>query len=275
MPLASQLKPEDRIMALFVGDSGAGKSCAAAFFASLGRVKWMALTKRVYGIMGHPLIKGNEELLKNIDISFFDAKGGFKALDDDLEMMLIKGPNIGYKTIVFEDYTTASDLLQDDAFKWTALLKGKEGQPASWHKKLGSIDLPGLDEFAYEDKAFKDITLALNALPCNIIVMVHWSDRFVDGKADGRKISLRNATIPKVVKWFNEVWFFEKRIVPKILKGEMAQVPNYSCVFENDLARTSFPALKEQHSINWTDKDFYALVTEQLNSQGEPNVTKR
>lgn len=261
MPLATQLKPEDRLMSLFVGDSGSGKSCATAFLASLGKVKWMALTKRVYGIMGHPLIKGNEELLKNIDITFYDAKGGFKSLDDDLEVLLNKGPNLDYKTVVFEDYTTASDLLQDDAFKWTGLLQGKEGQPASWHKKLGNIDLPGLDEFAYEDKAFKDITLALNALPCNVIVMVHWSDRFIDGKVDGRKISLRNATIPKVVKWFNEVWFFEKKVRPTILRGKAVQIPTYTCVFENDLARTSFPALKEQNSIEWTDKDFWKLVS--------------
>ena len=269
MPLASQLKPEDRIMSLFVGASGDGKSCAAAHFAKIGRVKWFALTKRVYGIMGHPLIGGNEELLKNIDISFYDAKAGFKGIDDDLEMMLVRGPNLGYKTIVFEDFTTASDMLQDDAFKFTGQLKSADGSSGSWHKKLGNIDLPGLDEFAYEDKAFKDITLALNALPCNIICMVHYADRYeVDlekkSKVAGRKISLRNATIPKVMKWFNEVWYFEKKMGASIVNKVAVQTPIYTVCFNNDLARTSFSALKNLGTVDWTNKDFYALVAPHL-----------
>lgn len=269
MPLASQLKPEDRVMALFVGASGDGKSCAAAFFAGIGKVKWMALTRRVYGIMGHPLIRGNQELLKNIDISFYDQQRGFKAIDDDLEMFLMKGPNLGYKTLVFEDFTTASDLLQEDAFKFTGQLKGSDGSSASWHKKLGPVDLPGLDEFAYEDKAFKDITLALNAMPCNIICMVHYADRYeVDldkkPKVAGRKISIRNATIPKVMKWFNEVWYFEKKMGVKIVDKKSVQSPIYTACFDNDLARTSFPALKELGTIDWSDKDFWSLVSPHL-----------
>lgn len=269
MPTADQLKPENRTMALFVGADGSGKSCAAAFFTP--PIKWMALTKRVYGIMGHPLIYQNKEFLKNIDITFYNAKDGFKKIDDDLEILLLKGAQLHYKTIVFEDFTTASDLLQDDGFKFTALLKGKDGDPSSWHKKLGSIDLPGLDEFAYEDKAFKDITLALNAIPCNIICMVHWADRFVDGKVAGRKISLRNATIPKVTKWFNEVWFFDKQMKPKTVKEgdktNLISLPNYTCTFVNDIARTCFPNLP--NSIDWTDKNFYELVKPYIMEQGE------
>jgi len=270
MPLASQLQPENRLMSLFVGASGDGKSCAAAFFP--GKIKWLALTKRVYGIMGHPLIAGNQELLKNIDITFYDATKGFKAIDDDLEMLLMKGQNIGYKTVVVEDFTTASDYLQDDAFRFTGKLINKEGQPASWHKKLGNIDLPGLDEFAYEDKAFKDITLALNAMYCNVVCMVHWTDRYEENKVVGRKISLRNATIPKVVKWFNEVWFFEKKMEPRVIDKQLVSVPTYKCTFENDLARTSFPALKALRSIDWTDKNFFSLVNQHLKLEANTTV---
>lgn len=260
-------------MALFVGDSGSGKSCAAAFLPK--PIKWMALTKRVYGIMGHPLVRGDQELLKGIDITFYDSKGGFKAIDDDLEMLLMQRP-LRYKTIVIEDFTTASDLLQDDAFKFTGLLKGKDGGAGSYHKKLGSVDLPGLDEFAYEDKAFKDITLALNALPCNIVCMVHWADRYevnLEGKPaiSGRKISLRNATIPKVVKWFNEIWYFEKKMKVEQVKEEgvakTVQVPQFHCVFTNDLARTSFHELP--YSIEWTDKNFWEIVSPKLKLQEE------
>ena len=269
MPTANNLQPENRIMALLVGESGSGKSCAAAFLP--GKIKWMALTKRVYGIMGHPLVKMDQELLKNIDITFYDAKGGFKAIDDDLEMLLLKGPNIGYRTVVIEDLTTASDLLQDDAFKFTSLLKGSDGKAGSWHKKLGNVDLPGLDEFAYEDKAFKDITLALNALPCNVVCMVHWTDRYevsLDGspKVAGRKISLRNATIPKVMKWFNEVWYFEKKMTAtSVVEGgvkKMVNSPTFHCTFTNDLARTCFPDLP--YSVEWTDKDFWKVISPSL-----------
>jgi hypothetical protein len=274
MPTADKLQPENRLMALFVGESGSGKSCAAAFLP--GKIKWMALTKRVYGIMGHPLVKGDQELLKNIDITFYDTKGGFKAIDDDLEMLLNAGPNLRYKTIVIEDFTTASDLLQDDAFKFTGMLKNAQGQSSSWHKKLGNVDLPGLDEFAYEDKAFKDITLALNALPCNIICMVHWADRYevsLDGspKVSGRKISLRNATIPKIMKWFNEVWFFEKKIKIGQIKedgvGKTIQIPEFHCTFTNDLARTCFPELP--YSIEWTNRNFWEIVSPKLKLQEE------
>jgi len=267
MPLASQLKPEDRVMSLFVGESGSGKSCAAAFAPK--KIKWMALTKRVYGIMGHPIVK-NAEWLKDIDITFYDAKKGFKAMDDDLEILLMKGHNLGYKTVVFEDFTTASDLLQDDAFQFTGLLKGKDGQSASWHKKFGNIDLPGLDEFAYEDKAFKDITLALNALPCNVICMVHWTDKYIDNKIAGRKISLRNATIPKVVKWFNEVWYFEKGVRATVIDKRTIQLPFYTVSFNNDLARTSFPGLKKLGDVDWTDKDFWSVVQPYIQLEGNP-----
>lgn len=265
MPLASQLTPENRLMALFVGDSGSGKSCAAAFLPK--KILWLALTKRVYGIMGHPLVRGNE-FLKDIEIRFYDAKSGFKGLDDDLEILLTKGPNLGYKTIVLEDLTSASDMLQDDAFKFTRLLKGANGQEGSgsWHKKLGNVDLPGLDEFAYEDKAFKDITLALNAMPCNIVCMVHWADRYEANKVVGRKISLRNATIPKVVKWFNEVWYFEKKVHPQQIMeagvSKTAQVPSFEVTFTNDLARTCFHELPV--SFDWTNQDFYKLIEPKL-----------
>jgi hypothetical protein len=206
-------------------------------------------------------------LLKGIDITFYDSKGGFKAIDDDLEMLLLQKP-LRYKTIVVEDFTTASDLLQDDAFKFTGLLKSSDGKigEGSWHKKLGNIDLPGLDEFAYEDKAFKDITLALNSLPCNVICMVHWADKYEANKVVGRKISLRNATIPKIVKWFNEVWYFEKKITAAQVKEEgiskTVQVPSFEVTFTNDLARTCFPDLP--YSINWTDQDFWKLVEPKL-----------
>jgi hypothetical protein len=124
MPTADKLTPESRIMAIFVGDSGTGKSCAAAFFPK--KILWLALTKRVYGINGHPLIS-KSPMLKDIQVEFFDITKGFKALDDYLELLVNKGPNLGYKTVVLEDFTTASDLLLADAFKWTGQLKNSDG----------------------------------------------------------------------------------------------------------------------------------------------------
>jgi hypothetical protein len=92
--------------------------------------------------------------------------------------------------------------------------------------------------------------------------MVHWADKYEANKVVGRKISLRNATIPKVVKWFNEVWYFEKKIKPAQIKedgiSKTVQIPSFEVTFTNDLARTCFTELP--YSMDWTDKDFYKLV---------------
>jgi hypothetical protein len=128
------------------------------------------------------------------------------------------------------------------------------------------VDLPGLDEYGYEDQAFKDISLALACLPCNVICMVHWTDRYEANKVVGKKISLRNATIPKVVKWFNEIWYFDKTMKASAMKiGDKTQIvkhPNFECYFTNDLARTCFPQLPMQ--LDWTGKNFWEEVNKYL-----------
>lgn len=252
MPAASELKPDGRIVSLFVGDSGAGKSCAAAFFPK--PIKWIAVTTRVAGIIGHPGIRG-QEWLKQISIDYFDITKGFTGIDSCLEVMIAQGNKLPYKTVVFEDFTTTSEILQQDAFKFTSIFKKPEGGLMYWHPQLGRISLPGLGEFAYEDGAFKQICIALNCLPCHVIVMVHWTDRYEKNEVVGKKISLRNATIPKVVKWFNEIWYFERNYSKAAVAGKMVEKCDYDVVFENDLARTCFFELPKR--FTWTDKNFF------------------
>ena len=253
MPLASQLTPDRNAVTLFVGDSGCGKSCATAFYPK--PIKWFDLTKRSAGILGHPLVAQKPAWLDQIDIARIDVSKGFTALDTELEMLTIKNQ---YKTVVVEDFTAASDIFQEEAFRFTGALKDKEGKAISWHKQLGRISLPGLDEFAYEDAAFKSLMTAVAKLNCNVICHVHWTDRYEGNKVVGKKISLRPATVPKVMKWYNEVYYFDKEYKKEVQNNKEVHTTKYKVVFRNEIARTLYTNLPDE--VEWTGQDFYQLL---------------
>jgi hypothetical protein len=234
---------------LFVGEPKTGKTCAAVTFVSPeDPVYVFDIDKRIQGI------RGISSDFSNVEFDQFDITKGFSEIDKKLDLLVAKGKNLPYKLVVYDGFTSTSDILISEAFYWTGKLTDSQGDPISWHKKLGPVDIPGIDEFAFEDQAFKNIILALKSLPCTVICTVHWTERFEKGKPVGKRISLRPATVPKVMKWFDEVYFFEKDFERFYEKGVEKFNTRYIVRFRSDLASTTIQKLPQY--VEWTNKRF-------------------
>ena len=157
---AAELKLDEYIFAMFVGDPNAGKTTAAALFP-----KPMLVFDSDYKfqqVLGHPLIKG-QSWLKDIEII---RPRTIKEIDERLTLLQLKSKkDFPYATILDDSLTAQADLFINEAFQWTKLLVNKEGEAGSFHKKLGPKDLPGFDEWAFETKCFTDLIMALKVLP--------------------------------------------------------------------------------------------------------------
>lgn len=256
MPTPIQdLKPEDRIFALLVGDSGSGKTCTLPYFP--GKKLDLDLDKRWKGILGHKTAPKT-----NIDVHQFKGKDILKEIEDlfnQYEGQMSRGVPFPYSTLMFDGFTAFDQLVCDDAIELVGKNTGGDFKNAG-NKKFGELDLMGWDAFAYELQAFKNIMTALKYIfPCNVLCTAHWTDRYVEGKVVGRDINLRKKIINQVILWFDEVWFFEKE-TSKFLdsKGNPKMETKHYVSFRNDLARTTFVNLPDR--VDWTNKDFYQLL---------------
>src|SRR5687767_8875316 len=85
----------DKFIGLFVGRSGGGKTCAIASIAKKDleagkKTLLIDIDKRGRGILG---LRGilSDDVLRNIEVKQdIDASAGFKALDEHLELFIIK-----------------------------------------------------------------------------------------------------------------------------------------------------------------------------------------
>lgn len=250
------LKPDSRMVSLHVGDSGSGKTCAAACYPK--PVYIFDIDNRVAGLRGYrPAL---EWLANNqIDYDRYPMTAeGLEKLDVQLEKFVNQGWKMKYKTLVFDTVTSLERMTIKYAEKWV-------NSPA---QKFGKFTVPSYTEWGIQLKAFdKFLAEAIPALPCNVVVGAHWADEYEASEPGkpatikvGKKINVRPKLADMVPTYFNEIFFFEKR-VGRVFNEETKKTEEgvtFDCVTRNELARTTY--LTVPNRFEWTNKNFYEIL---------------
>ncbi len=248
-----ELENRDYFCGMFVSHSGAGKSCAVASFARLGKMKIFDLSKRARGILGIRSILG-EELLSRIDIA--QDITTYEDLRKQFEILLVhyKSGKRPYETIVIEDVATLGKLLIFDSQR----LRGvqKENQ-----RILGTLAMTDPSDFNYCSQAFMKLLYHyIQPLPCNFILSAWLTNRYgknpegdyLPNVITGTKILTTDKWADEVPGYFDEVYLFLKEDPT----GGGNQI-KHSVQFQSDLAKTSREYLKRQVKMDLTNKLFY------------------
>lgn len=262
MSLASNLTPESRFMALFVGPKHSGKTCAACTWRSKEgkkRIKVLDGDGRIRGILGAPWIDKNF-----IDYDYFAPRVAgkqdpfFQRVNGDLDAMLLEIQNnrSPYETYVGDSATAFCKNLIIDALPLThADGKGKS---------LGTMSMAGPEDYGFESTGMDSYLSFLRSLPINIIMTAHvipkfdkpwvtdargrtYKDVYADSVMVGEKLSLRDKVGTNLMIYFDHIFRFDRKMV----QGE----ERFYVEYIGDIACTSFPGLKPgQYDI--TGKDF-------------------
>src|SRR5215469_6755250 len=262
MPIASNLTPESRFMALFVGPKHSGKTVAACSWLGDNKQKRLKVLDgdgRIRGILGASWID-----LSRIDYDYFppriagNTKTFFERVNEDLDafLTLISSGRSPYETYVSDSATAFCGNLIIDATPLThADGKGK---------KLGTLNMPGPEDYGFESTGMNSYLSFLRSLPINVIMTAHvvdkydkplitdsrgrtYKDQYADSIKVGEKLSLRDKISANMSIYFDHIFRFDRQMV----QGD----ERFFVEYIGDIACTSFPNLKPgQHDI--TSKDF-------------------
>lgn len=257
MPKASDLSPDSRFVALFVGRSGSGKTVAEASFPK--PIEFMDFDGRIRGLLGAPWIDRSE-----ITYTYYPPKmdGLIPALNKKLEGMMTMA-SVGQplpKTFVTDSITN-----QNYAFICQSIGLTHTGSNKAGDKKgrfIGPIAMAGIEDYGLEAQAAYDYMAFMKSLPFqNIIVSAHYIDRFGKDPASdseyapsvliGKKLSIRDKISENIQTHFDHIFEFERKVVNGHEK--------FYVLFRGDLARTSYEKLPEGQ-IDITGKNFYEVM---------------
>lgn len=258
MPSSSTLAPDQRFMALFVGDSGSGKTPAACSWFHEGKVKNLDFDGRIRGLLGCPWIDRSK-----IDYDYYPAvKPGlatmFSRLNNDLEVLEIqaKSGQNPYKTFIPDSLSSMTWLLLKDAISISHVGNGNG-------LSMGPLKLAQPGDIRFEINACKDIITFFRSLPgINFICTAHLVDKYGPVDADdpykgskivGQKLSLRDTLSAEIPGGFDHVFEFKREMI-----GNGCQ---FFVRFWSDIARTTFQGMPQGWQ-NITGKDFYLFMHE-------------
>jgi len=249
-----QMPTDERIFALLVGDSGAGKTSTIPWFP--GKKLILDYDRRWKGLLGHK----TQLPLEDVSVHQFKGKDIMQETEDllnEFERLVDRKQSFPYDLIVFDGFTSFDQLVCDQAIEFVGKASAKD---KGFNKTFGQVELMGWDAFAYELQCFKNVIQGLKyQLPCSVICTAHWTDRYEEGKVVGRDINLRKKIINQTLLWFDEIYFMEKKTANVLTqKGDAKVETKHTVHFRNDLARTTFPLLPDSADI--TGKDFYKLL---------------
>jgi hypothetical protein len=152
----------DRIMAMFVGPNGEGKSVAAASFP--GPIKFYDFDGRMKPI---------KLFYPNLDVQYvtvgpkaIPAKGIIDFLDfcREFEDLQDRCP---WATVVIDSFTN----LSNTAITWLRVRGGFDDFKGK--KTLSGLPLPGFDRYNGETTSLAQILDVAKVLPCNMVVTAH------------------------------------------------------------------------------------------------------
>lgn len=259
MPNAADLKPDSRFMGLFVGPKGCGKTAAACSFP--GRKKVFDFDGRIRGILGCPWV--DKSL---VDYTYYPPKTNFtqantfEQINKDLEQLLLSAQNgmNAYSGVILDSLTSQTFALVCDALPLT---HGSKTDTKSKGKSIGSMMMPGPEDYGFEAQGTYQILAFLRSVPGlkYVIVTAHIVPRY--GKLDpdnpfsesvevGEKLSVRDKIGANSTIYFDHIFKFGRKTGP----GDSAI---YTCKFrDGDLATTAFSELPSGQ-VDITGVNFY------------------
>jgi hypothetical protein len=240
MPNAGTLVPDGRFAALFVGPSGSGKTPAACSFQTPDtdkRVWNWDFDGRIRGLLGCPWINRNR-----VTYDYFppmhNTKQTFVRINEFCEILesTIKLNQNPYETVVLDSVTGLCNALICDAIPivHSSENKGSKG------RKLGAVNMPGMQEYGYEAMGLDQVMSFLRSIPIqNFIATAHIIDKYGKEKDANGKDDPYSQTI----------------VVGESLVNGKAR---YTVEFRGDLARTTFHGLPDKLDI--TGLNFYTTI---------------
>lgn len=263
MPKVIDLTPDSRFLALFVGRSKSGKTCAEMSWRA-NEEEWIEnhdFDGRIRGILGAPWLSKN-----NITYEYYtprQKKGStdpipyIKIMDKlgTYQVMAGTGQPIP-TTLILDSLTSETNQMLDQSIPFThsAESGAKKG------RFQGPVAMAGPGDYGFEAKATYDIINMFRSCPVrNIIVSAHivpkWgkppgADEYADSIILGEQLSVRDKIGENVQIYFDHIFKFERRLIGSELR--------YFCITRSDLASTSFDELPNEFEI--TGKNFYETV---------------
>lgn len=235
---------------LFVGDSGTGKSIAAAYYP--GPLYFASCDGRMGSVAEWH--RGRKDIQ-------FDIFTEFESLNDKVDSF---ESNCPYKTVILDPITNLSDFLMRYSFSLRGVVEYDEesgkAKKKSKGKKAGVIDVTTIEDFGVEHRGIADLIgnlkIAQKIHQFNIIFTAHLiTTQYIkpggqeshirrDILTAGRKIA---AFIPSQFDEFYHFYTEDSRWKVKTYNDGIVS------------ARTSFLTMPKE--IDWTEKNFYELVS--------------
>ena len=279
MPFLKDLNLGDKIFALFISRSGAGKTTAAASFPN---PIFLDFDGRIRGLLGSPHIDIKkifyEQFLPGEDNSTWDK------FDEQLTSAktLIKNRQFPYETLILDSLTSFTNLM---------LLEGmRVVQNGRSFPGKSSLRIPGPGDYLYESMATKQALDKLRTLSryMNVIVKAHIIPRYgkpvqrtiqgekvkasdgedifnflADSEEVGEKLAIRDKLGEDAKLYFDEIYRFEK-----VTEGDQNK---HWIDFDTDMARSAI-GFKGKEDI--TGKNFHTYWKEKVNLLGAANKDK-
>lgn len=268
MPLVSSLEASAKTVGLFVGPSGAGKTCAIASYATQGPMYIFDFDGRMAGMLGQKSILG--EHFKNIEYDRYDISKGFGEVDKQLDLLVTKAQTnkLNYKTVVFESLPTMVSSFMEMAVQLEGVKAA--GIPS---RLIGGVHMLSPQHYNWASRAFRDLVYngIRRLIGCNVIVsgwtVDQWGKRIIkknDGteavdeygpkEVIGRKILLTEKLAEEVPGYFDEVYEFDKQDT-----GLPSKPVKFICKFRSTIAKTAHE--NYPNSIDFTNKSFYGELS--------------
>lgn len=245
---------------LFVGDSGTGKSIAAASYVREGD------TRKVYFCSCDGRMGSVAEWHRGRTDVEFDIFTGSRNLKDKLTRLQDDCP---YQTLVVDPITNISSFLMRESFKLRGVTiielneeTGRvETKTSSKGKKKGDTDLTSYDDIAFEHRGIEDIILNMKIIQqdhnTTVILVGHLlTTQYkkiggVDGATVREIVTAGKKIVPFIPTQFDEYYHF-------YADGRSRKVKTYNDGIVG--ARSSFLNMPEE--IDWTGKgSFYDEVS--------------
>lgn len=266
----SELKPANKLFAMFVGDSGSGKTCAALSLPTPGLLIDIDL-RAEGGLTAQEWLPPNK--LSEWEVIRFPSEKGFQKIDERLERIdrEIKAKTNTLKTIVIDSLTMESRLLINDSLTLESGNVDRQGNPIPLINAhtIGTMRMPGPTHFRYELEGMAQVIDYLKEWPLNVICSAHMVQKYVkpengneysENIAKGEQLALRDKVGVRMLLQFNEVYKFSK----DWSAGEVVHKVRF---YDADLAKTAYGTKLPKKEINITNQDFHKVWCGYLNSE--------
>jgi len=251
MPNAGTLTHDSRFVALFVGPKHSGKTVAACSFLEpppKDRILVHDFDGRIRGLLGANWIDRTK-----VDYTYYPPRSKmgdsvFDRLNKDLEGLLTAS-SVGqcpYGTMIGDSLTSETFALLCDAIPLTH----KTDTGASKGKKIGTMSMPGPEDYGFEANGTYQYLAFLRSFPIpNIIVTAHIVDKF--GKLNpedkysesivvGEKLSIRDKIGTNVGIYFDHIFRFDRRMEGGKEKFFVRFISDIACTSYRNLSPGEF-----------------------------------